>query len=62
MEVPIMNRPMVIKYTDEESSSYDEDFLKVMGVVKRFSNPSRRRSGPKRKRKERSSYVDMLYI
>ncbi len=62
-EVPIMQKPLIIRYSDEESPSKDPEFLKVMGVVTKFLKPpGKKGKRPKKKGKEATPYVDIYYI
>ena len=58
-----MQKPLVLRYSEEESSSNDPEFLKVMGVVTKFLRPLRKKGQrPKTKRKEATPYVDIYYV
>jgi hypothetical protein len=56
-----MNRPMMIRYADEEDTSIDESFLKVYGAISRYSKPRKRRKG-KANKKVRGQNVDIYYL
>ena len=56
-----MNRPMIIRYQDEEDSSIDEQFLRVYGTINRYTKPKKKRNRS-RKGKVRENDVDIFYL
>lgn len=55
--------PLVIRYSDEEYSSFDEVFLKVSGTVTKFSKPvGKRIKGSRMRKRKRISNVDIYYV
>jgi|GEM_PF-3965074 len=57
-----MQRPLVIRYTDDEDPSGDGELRKLMGVVTRFSSPGRRRFPRRKERKAGRPFESILYI
>lgn len=59
IEVMSVNRPMVIRYSEEEDPPVDERFLKLYGTINRYSRPRKKRA---KKRKETVQNIDIYYI
>ncbi len=57
-----MQRPLVIRYTDDEDPSGDGELRKLTGVVTRFSSPGRRRFPRRKERKAGRPFESILYI
>ena len=56
-----MNRPMVIRYSEEEDPPVDERFLTLYGTINRFSRP-RKKKTRKMKKKSTVQNVDIYYL
>jgi hypothetical protein len=63
LEVSIMQRPMILRYTDgEDTPMIDEEFLRVTGVVTYFTKPVGKRPKRRKKRKVIADDIEIYYL